>query len=405
MRVAAQGKLTDVAIRSAKPKEKPYKLFDGVGLYLEVTPAGGKLWRLKYRHEGKEKRLALGAYPVIGLKAARERATDAKRLLADGIDPARTRAQAAGADSFEVVAREWHAKFAPKWTAEHADRIIKRLALNVFPWLGSKPVGSVTAPELLAVLRRIEARGRLETAHRAHQNCGAVFRYAVATGRAERDPSGDLRGALPPVAKRHHAAIVDPKAAAELLRAIEGYTGSFVTACALKLAPLVFVRPGELRRAEWTEIDLEAGEWRIPPTKMKAREAHVVPLSRQAVAILSELRPLTGSGRYVFTGARSAERPMSENTVNAALRRLGYDKDVMTGHGFRTLASTVLHEQGWPSDIVERQLAHAERNKVKAAYNRAQHLPERRKMMQQWADYLDDLRAGGPVVAMRRPLA
>ena len=397
----ASGKLTDTTIRAAKPADKPFKLFDGGGLFLLVTPAGGRLWRLKYRHGGKEKGLAFGAYPVITLKAARERAIDARRLLADGVDPAQAKAKTAGAHSFETIAREWHAKFAPTWTAAHGARIITRLELNVFPWIGARPVGEITAPELLAVLRRIEARGRLETAHRAHQNCGTVFRYAVATGRAERDPSGDLRGALPPATKRHHAAIVEPKAVAELLRAVDSYTGSLVTACALKLAPLVFVRPGELRRAEWAEIDLDAAEWRIPAAKMKMREAHTVPLSRQAVAILRELQPLTGRGQYVFSGARSADRPMSENTVNAALRRLGYDKDTMTGHGFRSLASTILHEQGWPSDIIERQLAHAERNKIKAAYNRAQHLPERRRMMQAWADYLDGLRAGGVVVPIR----
>jgi integrase len=283
--------------------------------------------------------------------------------------------------------------------------MLQRLTLNVFPWIGARPVGQITAPELLAVLRRIEARGRLETAHRAHQNCGQVLRFAVATGRAERDPSGDLRGALPPASKRHHAAVIDPKAIAELLRVLDGYTGSFVTACALRLAPLLFVRPGELRRAEWAEIDLDAAEWRIPAAKMKMRAPHVVPLADQALAILRELHPLTGRGRYVFPGARSADRPMSENTVNAALRRLGYDKDVMTGHGFRTLASTTLHEQGWPSDIIERQLAHAERNKIKAAYNRAEHLPERRRMMQAWADHLDTLREGANVVPLRRPVA
>ena len=409
----AADKLTDTAIRQAKPGQRPdgtataksYALTDGAGLYLEILPTGGKYWRWKYRHAGKQKRLALGVYPRVTLKQARQLRADALALLDRGVDPLfhrkATKHQANEADSFEAVAREWFAKFAPTWAASHADKIIRRLEVDVFPWIGARPIGEITAPELLAVLRRIEARGRLETAHRAHQNCGAVFRYAVATGRAERDPSGDLRGALPPATKRHHAAIVEPKAAAELLRAVDGYAGSLVTACALKLAPLTIVRPGELRRAEWAEIDLDAAEWRIPAAKMKMREAHTVPLSRQAVAILRELYPLTGRGQYVFSGARSADRPMSENTVNAALRRLGYDKDTMTGHGFRSLASTILHEQGWPSDIIERQLAHAERNKIKAAYNRAQHLPERRKMMQAWADYLDGLRAGGVVVPIR----
>lgn len=406
--------LTDAAVRNAKPGVKPdgtatptpYKMGDAGGMYLEVAPTGGKWWRLKYRFGGKEKRLALGVYPSITLAEARKRRDEARRLLAQGIDPGEHRKLTKNtpeqdADSFEAVAREWFAKFAPGWVPTHSEKIIRRLERDIFPWIGGRPVGQITAPELLAVLRRIEARGRLETAHRAHQNCGAVFRYAVATGRAERDPSGDLRGALPPASKRHHAAVIDPKAIAELLRVLDGYTGSFVTACALRLAPLVFVRPGELRRAEWAEIDLDAAEWRIPAAKMKMRAPHVVPLADQALAILRELHPLTGRGRYVFPGARSADRPMSENTVNAALRRLGYDKDVMTGHGFRTLASTTLHEQGWPSDIIERQLAHAERNKIKAAYNRAEHLPERRKMMQAWADYLDSLKAGADVVPFR----
>ncbi|MFP5464138.1 MAG: tyrosine-type recombinase/integrase [Gammaproteobacteria bacterium] len=401
--------LTDTAVRNAKPATTPHKLADGGGMYLLTKPTGGKLWRLDYRHGGKRKTLALGVYPDVSLADARQRRDEARRLLAQDIDPGEHRKltrdmQQRDADSFEAVALEWHARFAPTWTKEHAARILQRLTLNVFPWIGARPVGEITAPELLTVLRRIEARGRLETAHRAHQNCGAVFRYAVATGRAERDPSGDLRGALPPASKRHHAAIVEPKAIAELLRALDGYTGSFVTACALRLAPLLFVRPGELRRAEWAEIDLDAAEWRIPAAKMKMRAPHVVPLSRQAVAILRELHPLTGRGRYVLTGARSTDRPMSENTVNAALRRLGYEKDVMTGHGFRSIASTTLHEQGWPSDIIERQLAHAERNKIKAAYNRAEHLPERRRMMQAWADYLDGLKQDADVVPLLRAM-
>jgi integrase len=404
--------LTDVSIRSARPKDKPFKLFDSGGLYLEVNPAGGRWWRWKYRFGGKEKRLSFGVYPDVSLKAAREKRDGARQQLAAGIDPGEARkaqklAQA-GAESFEAIAREWHAKFSPGWVASHGDRILRRLENDVFPWLGKRPIAEIKAPELLAMLRRIESRGALETTHRAMQNCGQVFRYAVATGRAERDPTGDLRGALPPPKEKHHASILEPRGIAELLRAIDAYQGYIVTKCALRLAPLVFVRPGELRRAQWPEIDLEKGEWRIPGERMKMREQHIVPLSRQAVEILLELEPLTNRAfasrpeapRYVFPSARTHERPMSENAVLAALRRMGYTKDEMTGHGFRSMASTLLHEQGWNHQAIERQLAHAERNAVSAAYNFAEHLPERRKMMQAWADYLDGLKAGAEVIPL-----
>lgn len=272
----------------------------------------------------------------------------------------------------------------------------------LFPYLGSRRAADITAPELLAALRRVEARGIHETTHRVKQRAGQVFRYAVATGRAERDPSADLKGALAPVVSRNHAALTRPDEIAELLRAIAGYQGHAVASAALKLAPLVFVRPGELRRMEWQELDLDAAEWRIPASKMKMREAHIVPLSRQAVAILRELEPLTGRGQYVFPSVRTASRPMSENTLNAALRRLGYTKEQMTAHGFRAMASTRLNEMGWDADVIERQLAHAERNKVRAAYNRAQYLTERRRMMQAWADHLECLKAGASVVPIRR---
>jgi integrase len=399
--------LTDTSIRNAKPKEKAYKLADERGLFMLVHPNGGRYWRFKYRFEGKEKLLALGVYPDVPLKDARERRDDARKQVAAGIDPSLQRkAQKAtkefgAANSFEAVAREWFAKHSPNWVASHADKIIRRFEKDVFPWLGSRPIARITAPELLAVLRRIESRGALETAHRALQNCGQVFRYAVATGRAERDPSGDLRGALPPAKPKHHASIIDPKAIGAMLRAIDGYQGSFITKCALKLAPLVFVRPGELRKAEWSEFNLDAAEWRIPTARMKMREQHIVPLSTQGVAILRELQALTGNGRYVFPGARTNGRPMSENTVNAALRRLGYKGDEMTGHGFRSMASTHLNEQGWHRDAIERQLAHAERDEVRSAYNYAEHLPERRRMMQAWADYLDGLAAGAVVIPLQ----
>jgi integrase len=398
--------LTDTAIRNAKPQLKPFKLFDGGGLFLLVNPNGSRWWRLKFRIGGKEKLLSLGVYPDVSLKEARDKRDEARKLIAQGIDPSAQRkaTRAAEAETFEAIAREWLAKFGPSWTPEHAERITRRFERNVFPWIGARPVREVTAPELLAVLRRIEERGALDTAHRAHQNCGQVFRYAVATGRAERDPSADLRGALPPVNDKHHASITDPKAIGALLRAMEGYQGSFVVLCALRLAPLVFVRPGEMRGAEWAEIDFEKAEWRIPASKMKMREQHIVPLSVQALAILRELHPLTGAGRYLFPSERTGERPMSENTVNAALRRLGYSKDEMTGHGFRSMASTLLNEQGWHRDAIERQLAHAERNAVRAAYNYAEHLPERRRMMQAWADYLDGLKNGAEIIPIRKPL-
>ncbi len=404
--------LSDTAIRSAKPKEKTFKLFDGGGLYLEVNPAGGKWWRWKYRFVGKEKRLSFGVYPDVSLKAAREKRDAARQQLAAGTDPAEARkaeklAQA-GAESFEAVAREWHAKFSLGWVASHADRIMRRLEKDLFPWLGKRPIAEIKAPELLAALRRIESRGAQETAHRAMQNCWQVFRYAVATGRAERDPTGDLRSALPPPKEKHHASIIEPKRIGALLRAIDGYEGFFATKCALRLAPLVFVRPGELRKAQWPEIDLEKAEWRIPAERMKMREQHIVPLSCQAVEILRELEPLTNRGvpakpdapRYVFPGAQSHVRPMSENAILAALRRMGYTKEEMTGHGFRSMASTQLHEQGWNHQVIERQLAHAERNAVSAAYNFAEHLPERRKMMQAWADYLDGLKVGAEVIPL-----
>lgn len=399
--------LTDIEVRHAKPREKPYKLSDERGMYLEVTPTGAKYWRMKFRYSGKEKRLALGVYPEVGLKDAREKRDAARKLLSDGTDPAAAKkarkaaAVAQATSSFEAVAREWFAKFAPNWAASHAEKIIRRLERDIFPWLGNRPIAKISAPDLLAVLRRIESRGAIETAHRAHQNCGQIMRYAIATGRAERDPSADLRGAIPPSKERHHPSLTDPKAVGELLRVINGYTGSFVTKCAMRLAPLVFVRPGELRHAEWSEINLNAAEWRIPAEKMKMRAVHIVPLSTQAITLLSELQPLTGKGRYVFPGARTASRPMSENTVNAALRRLGYGSDDMTGHGFRSIASTLLNEQGWNRDAIERQLAHAERDSIRAAYNYAEHIPERRKMMQAWADYLDVLTNGAIIIQIK----
>ncbi|MDA1108163.1 MAG: integrase arm-type DNA-binding domain-containing protein [Proteobacteria bacterium] len=398
--------LTAIEVKNAKATDKPLKLSDGGGLFLLVQPSGAKYWRLAYRFAGKQKTLALGVYPDISLSAARERREQARKLLANGADPGAVKqAQKAAItalaeNSFELVAREWFSKHTPNWKKNHSSKIIRRLEVDIFPWLGARPIGEITAPELLAAIRRIEARGALETAHRALANCGQVLRYAVATGRAQRDPAADLRGALPPVKEKHHASITDPMAIGELLRDIEGYQGAFVTRCALRLAPLVFLRPGELRKAEWAEIGLDKAEWRIPAARMKMNAVHIVPLSTQAVAILRELHPLTGAGRYVFTGARTTTRPMSENAVLGALRRLGYTTDEMTGHGFRSMASTLLNEQGWNRDAIERQLAHAERDGVRAAYNYAEYLTERKRMMQAWADYLDGLASGANVIPL-----
>jgi len=398
--------ITDTKVRTIKPTEKPKKLFDGGGLFLLVTPTGGKLWNFKYRFAGKEKKVAFGAYPDVSLAKARQKRDQARALLANGVDPSDTKKaqKAAGnqeTETFEIIAREWFAKFSPSWAASHAKTTIRRLEIFVFPWLGARPIKTITAPELLTALQRIEAKGALETAHRVKQNCGQVFRYAVATGRAERDPSGDLRGAIPPPNGKHMATITDPKEIAGLLRSIDDYRGGIITRCALQLAPLVFVRPGELRQAEWKEFNLEGAEWRIPAEKMKAGVLHIVPISRQALAVLLEIHPLTGHGRYVFPSPRTDSRPMSSNAVLSALRRMGYAKDEMSGHGFRSMASTLLNEQGWNRDAIERQLAHAERNNVRAAYNYAKFMPERKKMMQAWADYLDELKTGAKIIPIR----
>jgi integrase len=400
--------LTDTTIRTVKPADKPFKLFDERGLFLLVAPCGGKWWRFRYRFDGKHKSLSMGIYPDVSLAKARDRRDEARKLLADGIDPSRNRKahKAARADraanSFEVVAREWFAKFKPNWVKAHSDKVIRRLERDMFPWIGGKPIAEVGAPELLECLRRVENRGTVETAHRALQSCGQIFRYAVATGRAPRDPTGDLRGALSTVKGTHLASITEPTAVGGLLRACDAYQGSFVTKCALRLAPLVFVRPGELRNAEWSEIDLERAEWNIPAERMKMREPHLVPLSTQAVAILRELQVVTGEARYVFPGARTNGRPMSDNAILAALRRMGFAKDEMSGHGFRAMARTILDEVlGVRPDFIEHQLAHAVRDPNGRAYNRTAHLAERRKMMQQWADYLDKLKAGAEVIPFR----
>lgn len=400
--------LSDTAIKNAKPSTKPIKLSDEKGMFLLIAPAGGKWWRLKYRFGGKEKLLSLGTYPEVSLREARDRRDEARKLLADGVDPSENRKAIKSAkteraaNSFEVVAREWYTKKLPGWAASNAEKIIRRLENDAFPWLGGRPIAEINPPELLKTLRRIEERGAVESAHRMRYYFGQIFRYAIATGRAERDVAADLRGALSTAETQHRAAITDPKAIGALLRAMDDYQGTFVTRCALRLAPLVFVRPGELRKAEWAEFDLDQAEWNIPSERMKMREPHLVPLSAQAVEILRELHALTGHGKYVFPGARSNGRPMSDNAILAALRRMGFAKDEMSGHGFRAMARTILDEvlQVRP-DFIEHQLAHAVRDPNGRAYNRTAHLAERRKMMQLWADYLDKLKTGAEVISLR----
>ena len=401
--LAATDFLTEARIRRARPKERPYKLRDGGGLYLLITPTDAKQWRLRYVVGSRESMVSLGTYPATSLKAARAKRTELRAALEVGKDPAAERRaeRANTANAFETIAREWLAKqpFAPKtlakavWTFEDL----------LFPYIGSRPVTALTAPELLEVFRRLESRGKHETAHRSKQRVGQVLRYAIATGRAERDPTADLRGALTPIKVTNRAAVTDPREVAQLLRALDGYQGHAIVEAALKMAPLVFVRPGELRAAEWAEINLDAAEWRIAAHRTKMRRPHLVPLAKQAVAILREIEPLTGRGRYVFPSPRTSQRPLSDNAITAALRRIGYTGEQMSWHGFRAMASTLLNELGFPPDIIELQLAHQERDEVRAAYNRAQRLDERRKMMHAWADYLDSLRAGGNVVPFRRP--
>jgi integrase len=389
--------LTPSAVANAKPAAKPYRKSDERALFLLVQPDGSRWWRFTYRRPGSKKRntLSLGTYPDVSLKKARERRDEARTLLADGIDPGdkRKAETVAGAETFEAVGREWFAKFSTKWAPGHADKVLRRLERDVFPWIGSKPIAKLAAPDVLGVLRRIEARNAIETAHRASQNCSQVFRYAVATGRAQADVTRDLRGSLTPWKSEHYASITDPAQVGALLRAIDGFTGTFPVHCALKLLPLVFTRPGELRQAEWSEFDLDGAVWNLPAERMKLRLPHVVPLSTQAVAILRELYPLTGNRQHLFPGARDTKKPLSDMALNAGLRRLGFDKSTISAHGFRAMARTILDEHlGFRPDFIEHQLAHAVRDPNGRAYNRTAHLAERRKMMQAWADYLCSLK-------------
>ena len=392
-------KLTATAVKQAKPGVKPRKLADGGGLFLLVHPGGGKRWRFKYRYAGKEKLLAIGTYPNVSLAEARKRHQTAREQLAQGIDPGSVRKvekltrHLAAAESFEAVAREWFDQIMPDKSDSYRVRTGRILEKDLYPHLGNRPIASITAPELLAALRRIEARGANDIAHRAKQTAGQIFRYAVATGRAERDPSTDLMGALIPRRKKHHAAITDPTEVGRLLISIDEFQGTPTVSAALKLSALLFQRPGELRAMEWAEINWDAERWELPAEKMKMREPHIVPLSRQALEVLRELHRLTGRGRYVFPSARGASRCMSDNALRTALRTMGFSNDAMTAHGFRAMARTLLDEVlKVRVDYIEHQLAHAVRDPNGRAYNRTAHLPERHKMMQEWADYLDDLR-------------
>jgi integrase len=397
--------LTDTALRNAGPGEKPYKLSDAGGLFLLVTPNGGKWWRLKYRHGGKEKLLSLGVYPAVTLAAARKARDEAKALLITGADPAATMtkrektraARLKSENSFEALAREWWGKKQGTWTKDHANRILESLVKDAFPSIGHRTITEITPPDILDVLRAIEGRGALDVAARVQQRIKNVFRYAIQTGRAGANPSAELAGVLE-TRKVQHREAMSREILPSFLAKLDGYPGTHQTKHALTLLMLTFVRPGELRGARWEEFDLDEKVWRIPGERMKMKAPHLVPLSRQALATLEALRPLTGQHALIFPGANDRERPISENTLNDAIRkRLGI---AATSHGFRATASTILNEAGFRADAIERQLAHVERNKVRAAYHRSEYLEERAKMMQWWADYLDGLRQGGNVVPL-----
>ncbi len=401
--------LTHAALKAAKPQAKPYKLYDEKGLFLSVEPKGGRLWRLKYRFNGKEKKLALGAYPETGLKEARDKRDEARTRLAAGVDPGHQKKVdkqtqiVRAANTFQAVADEYITKREREGiaavTVTKARWLLRLLAVKI----GNRPIAEITAPELLTALRAVESQDKLETARRMRSFAGRVFRYGLATGRCERNVAADLLGALTAPTVTHRAAILKPAAVGALLRAIEGYTGQPSTALALRLAPHVFVRPGELRHAEWQEVDFDRSVWIIPGTKMKMGEEHRVPLSRQAVAILREARQFSAGEGYIFPSLSSAKRPISENTLNGALRRLGFRGDQMTAHGFRAIASTLLNESGqWNPDAIERALAHGQENGVRAAYHRGAYWDERVRMAEWWSDYLDTLRKGAKVLSLKR---
>lgn len=401
-------RLTDIKIKSAKPKDKPYKYAAGRGLHLLIKTDGSKHWQFRFRFDGKENTISIGRYPEVSLANAEKKATDALELLANGINPSENKkavkATKTGelANSFEVVAREWANSYFTNKTASHHDRTMRRLESYIFPWLGSKPISEITAPQILEVVKRIENLNKLETAHRTLQATSQVFRYAVQTGRALRDPCVDLRGALPATVVKHMAAFTEPKQIAELLRAIDGFTGSFTVQTALRLSPLVFTRPSELRTAKWADIDLEANEWRYRVSKTNTM--HLVPLSKQAAKLFADMHPLSGHGEFVFQGGHDPQKPMSAAAINAALKRMGYDtQQDITAHGFRAMARTILHERlNIDPYIIEHQLAHKVPDALGAAYNRTKFIEQRKTMMQQWADYLDELKAGAKIVPFKQ---
>ena len=397
--------LTVTAINAAKSKDKPYKLTDGLGLYLLVKENGGRLWRMNYSFLGKQKTLSFGSYPEVSLAKAREKRTAAREALADGQDPAELRkakvreAKAKSEETFKAIANEWLARLEIEGRAAKTLQKMRWLLDLAYPLIGSRPIADLTAPELLEVLRTVEVRGRYETANRLRSTFGTIFRYAIVTGRAQRDVAVDLRGALITPKPQHRAAILEPKALGGLLRAVDAHDGQPTVRIALKMLPHMFPRPGELRMAEWKEFDFEAAVWTIPASKTKMRRPHKVPLTQQVLDMLVELEPITGGGKFLFPSVRSAERPITDNTLNAALRRLGFGKDEVTAHGFRATASTLLNEMGkWHPDAIERQLAHVESNDVRRAYARGSHWDERVRMMRHWSNYLDGLQAGGKVL-------
>lgn len=411
----ATNKLTSKELENAKPGATTRRLSDGGGLYLEISPNGSRYWRMAYRFGGKQKTLALGVYPKIKAPEARKAAQQAKEHLAADRDPGLIKKALKGGacaeNTFQAVAEEWIEKFKHMWTESHLKNVSGRLQRDLYPWIGNRPVGEITAPELLQVLRKIEMRGHIESAHRASTNAGQVFMYAIATGRAERNPAADLKGAIPPAAVKHMSSITDPLQVGELLRAFDRYHGSPLTKCALQLAAHVFLRSGEIRLAEWTEIDLEKAEWRIPVSRMKGKKRdkeanptgyHFVPLAKQVLLILGEIHALSGQGKYLFPGLRSSTRPMSDATLTNALRRMGYSPEELHVHGLRATARTLIRQElGFDEEPIERQLGHAVKGPLGAAYNRANFVAERKKMMQAWADYLDKLKAGAEIIPSR----